>query len=48
MIPLADNIRPVKKPVMTWLLLAVTWGVWLLVQRAGQDPQLQPLVLRPL
>ena len=39
MIPLADNIRPAQRPVMTWLLLAVTWGVWLLVQRAGFDPQ---------
>jgi membrane associated rhomboid family serine protease len=39
MIPLADNIRPAQRPVMTWLLLAVTWGVWLLVQQAGFDPQ---------
>jgi membrane associated rhomboid family serine protease len=39
MIPLGDDIRPVRKPVMTWLLLGVTWLVWLLVQRAGFDPQ---------
>src|ERR1700712_5562306 len=39
MIPLADNIRPVERPVMTWLVLAATWAVWLLVQQAGFDPQ---------
>jgi membrane associated rhomboid family serine protease len=39
MIPLADNIRPVQKPVMTWLVLAATWAVWLLVQEAGTNPQ---------
>jgi membrane associated rhomboid family serine protease len=39
MIPLGDNIRPLRRPVMTYLLLAVTWAVWLLVQRAGFDPQ---------
>lgn len=37
MIPLGDDIRPVRKPVMTWLLLAVTWAVWLFVQDAGFD-----------
>src|SRR5665647_1499918 len=38
MIPLGDNVRPVRPPVMTYLLLALTWGVWLLVQQAGFDP----------
>jgi membrane associated rhomboid family serine protease len=38
MIPLGDDIRPVRKPVMTWLLLAVTWAVWLFVQQGGFDP----------
>ncbi len=37
MIPLGDDIRPVRKPVMTWLLLAVTWTVWLFVQQGGFD-----------
>jgi membrane associated rhomboid family serine protease len=39
MIPLRDNIRTLGRPVMTYLILAVTWAVWLLVQRAGFDPQ---------
>lgn len=39
MIPLGDGIRPARKPVMTYLILAATWAVWLLVQRAGADPQ---------
>jgi membrane associated rhomboid family serine protease len=39
MIPLGDDIRPARTPVMTYLLLAVTWAVWLVVQRAGMDPQ---------
>jgi Uncharacterized membrane protein (homolog of Drosophila rhomboid) len=39
MIPLGDDIRPVRTPVMTYLVLAVTWAVWLFVQQAGFDPQ---------
>jgi membrane associated rhomboid family serine protease len=39
MIPLGDNIRPPRRPVMTYLLLAGTWAVWLLVQQGGFDPQ---------
>src|SRR3569833_4657542 len=39
MIPLGDALRPGRWPMMTYLLLAVTWGVWLLIQRAGLDPQ---------
>jgi membrane associated rhomboid family serine protease len=39
MIPLGDNLRPARAPVMTYLLLAATWAVWLLIQRAGFDPQ---------
>ncbi|MEP7067376.1 MAG: rhomboid family intramembrane serine protease [Gemmatimonadota bacterium] len=37
MIPLGDDIRPERRPVMTWLLLAVTWAVWLFLQQAGFD-----------
>jgi membrane associated rhomboid family serine protease len=40
MIPLGDDVRPIRRPVMTYLLLAATWAVWLVVQRAGFDPQL--------
>jgi membrane associated rhomboid family serine protease len=40
MIPLGDNIRTVRPPVMTYLLLAVTWAVWLLVQQAGFSPEI--------
>lgn len=39
MIPLGDDIRPARTPVMTYLVLAVTWAVWLFVQQAGFDPQ---------
>src|SRR6478672_6703559 len=39
MIPLGDDIQPVRWPMMTYLLLAVTWGVWLLIQQAGFNPQ---------
>jgi len=39
MIPLGDDVRPARWPVMTYLILAVTWAVWLLVQQAGFDPQ---------
>jgi len=39
MIPLGDDLRPAGRPVMTYLLLALTWGVWLLVQQGGFDPQ---------
>jgi membrane associated rhomboid family serine protease len=39
MIPLGDDLRPGRWPMMTYLLLAVTWGVWLLIQQAGLNPQ---------
>jgi membrane associated rhomboid family serine protease len=39
MIPLGDDVRSVRWPTMTYLLLALTWGVWLLVQQAGFNPQ---------
>ena len=39
MIPLGDDLRPARWPMMTYLLLAVTWGVWLLIQQAGLNPQ---------
>jgi len=39
MIPLGDDVRLVRRPAMTYLLLAVTWAVWLFVQQAGFDPQ---------
>jgi membrane associated rhomboid family serine protease len=39
MIPLGDDIRPIRRPVMTYLLLALTWAVWLLIEQGGVDPQ---------
>jgi membrane associated rhomboid family serine protease len=39
MIPLGDDVRSVRWPTMTYLLLALTWGVWLLVQQAGFNQQ---------
>ncbi|MEO8879652.1 MAG: rhomboid family intramembrane serine protease [Gemmatimonadaceae bacterium] len=38
MIPLGDDLRPVRTPVMTYLLLLATWAVWLIVQEGGFDP----------
>jgi membrane associated rhomboid family serine protease len=38
MIPLGDDVRPIRRPVMTYLLLAATWAVWLLVQQGGFNP----------
>ena len=32
MIPLGDDVRSVRLPTMTYLLLALTWGVWLLTR----------------
>jgi membrane associated rhomboid family serine protease len=37
MIPLSDDLPTLKTPWMTYLILAVTWGVWILVEGAGFD-----------
>jgi membrane associated rhomboid family serine protease len=38
-IPLSDENPTLRTPVMTYLILAAMFGVWLVVQRAGLDPQ---------
>src|SRR5919197_2207284 len=38
MIPISDDNPTLRTPVMTYLLLATTWAVWLFFQRAGLDP----------
>lgn len=38
MIPLGDDLPTLRTPWGTYLLLAVMWVVWLLVQGAGLDP----------
>lgn len=38
MIPLGDELPSFRKPTMTYAILAITWGVWFLVQGAGFDP----------
>lgn len=38
MIPLGDDLPRLSRPRMTYLILAVTWAVWLLVEKAGFDP----------
>jgi len=35
MIPLGDDLPRLSRPRMTYMILAVTWAVWLLVERAG-------------
>ena len=35
MIPISDDNPTVRTPVVTYLLLAMIWGVWFLVQAAG-------------
>lgn len=37
MIPLGDDLTQLERPRMTYLILAVTWAVWLFVERAGVD-----------
>lgn len=38
MIPLGDNLPVFRRPWMLYLILGVTWAVWLVVQQAGLDP----------
>lgn len=38
MIPLGDNLPTLRRPWVTWGLLAVMWIVWLLVETAGSSP----------
>ena len=37
MIPIGDDVPTLERPWMTWAILAVTWGAWLVVQGAGID-----------
>jgi len=37
MIPISDENPTIHRPVMTYLILGVTWASWLLVQGAGLD-----------
>ena len=37
MIPLGDDLPTLRKPVMTYALLGITWAAWVLVQGAGLD-----------
>jgi membrane associated rhomboid family serine protease len=37
MIPLSDDNPTLRRPVMTWVLLAAIVGVWVVVQGAGLD-----------
>lgn len=39
MIPLGDDLPPLRTPVMTYLLITINFAVWILVQGAGLDPQ---------
>jgi membrane associated rhomboid family serine protease len=39
MIPLSDDNPTLRPPLMTWLLLGVTWGTWVLVQGMGLVPE---------
>ena len=38
MIPLGDDLPRLNRPRMTYLILAATWAVWILVEKAGLDP----------
>ncbi len=37
MIPIGDDLPTIRRPVMTWLILAVMFGVWIVVQGAGAN-----------
>lgn len=38
MIPLGDDLPTLRRPVMTYAIIAVTLAVWILVQKAGAIP----------
>jgi membrane associated rhomboid family serine protease len=38
MIPISDENPTLRTPIMTWVILGVIFGVWLVVQGAGMDP----------
>jgi membrane associated rhomboid family serine protease len=38
MIPLSDNLPTLRRPVVTYGILAAMWAVWLLFERAGLQP----------
>jgi membrane associated rhomboid family serine protease len=38
MIPLGDDLPRLSRPRMTYMILGVTWLVWLLVEKGGLDP----------
>jgi membrane associated rhomboid family serine protease len=38
MIPLGDNLPTLRRPWVTWGLLAAMWIVWLVVEQAGSNP----------
>jgi membrane associated rhomboid family serine protease len=38
MIPLGDDLPRLNRPRMTYLILAATWAVWLLVEKGGFEP----------
>ncbi len=40
MIPISDDLPTLRTPWATYLILAVTWGVWIMVEGAGLDPVL--------
>ncbi len=39
MIPLGDDLHPARRAAMTYLLLAITWAVWLFIQQGGLSPE---------
>jgi membrane associated rhomboid family serine protease len=40
MIPISDDNPTLRPPVMTWLILGLMWGTWLVVQGLGQPEML--------
>lgn len=38
MIPIGDDLPTLERPWMTWLILGVTFAVWILYQQAGANP----------
>lgn len=39
MIPISDENPVLHRPVMTWLILGLIFGTWVLIQGAGFDPR---------
>jgi membrane associated rhomboid family serine protease len=38
MFPISDNLPTLRRPIVTWLVLAGMWATWLLIEQGGMNP----------